>query len=100
MAMIIASLSQMRMQTSQQKAAHDHGLRRKKCMTMTTSPSTGLSIYCQSCTAWVGWAKVNQKAQPNFMEMYNDGRCSHYNPDQHPFHFPEEEASFSEGGCV
>ena len=62
-------------------------------MTLTTTPSTGqeliwglfvkkkgLSIYCQSCKAWVGWAKVNQKAQPNFMEMDNDGRCSHYSP--------------------
>ena len=79
-------------------------------MSMTTTPSfpqkrdifqkKGLSIYCQSCKAWVGWAKVNKKAQPNFMEMDNDGRCSHYNPDQHPFPFPKEEASFSEGGCV
>ena len=60
----------------------------------------GLSIYCQSCKAWVGWAKVNQKAQPNFMEMDNDGRCSHNNPDHHPFPFPEEEESFSGEGCV
>ena len=60
----------------------------------------GLSIYCQSCKAWVGWAKAKQKAQPNFMEMDNDGRCSHYNPDHHPFPFPEEEGSFTEEKCV
>ena len=29
----------------------------------------GQSIYCQGCKAWVGWAKVNQMAQPSFMEM-------------------------------
>ena len=82
-------------------------------MTLTTTPSTGqeliwglfvkkkgLSIYCQSCKAWVGWAKANQKAQSNFMDMDNDGRCSHYNPDHKPFPFPEEEASISEEGCV
>ena len=57
---------------------------------MTTIPSVSQSIYCQNCKAWVGWAKVNQKAQPNFMEMDNDGQCAHYNS----FPFPEEEESF------
>ena len=79
-------------------------------MTMTTTPffsqkrdtfqKKGLSIYCQSCKAWVRWAKANQKAQPNFMEMDNDGQCAHYNPGSkrthHPVPFPEEEESFSE----
>ena len=59
----------------------------------------GLSIYCQKCKAWVGWAKVNQKSQPSFMEVDNDGQCAHYNPGirrtHHPFPFPEEEAIFS-----
>ena len=77
-------------------------------MTMTTTPSLsqrrttlqkkGLSIYCQNCKAWVGWAKVNQKSQPSFMEMDNDGQCAHYNSSirrtHHPFPFPEEEESF------
>ena len=31
----------------------------------------GSSIYCQSCKAWVGWAKVNQKAQP---QLHGDGQ--------------------------
>ena len=57
---------------------------------MTTIPSISQSIYCQNCKAWVGWAKVNQKAQPSFMEMDNDGQCAHYNS----FPFPEEEESF------
>ena len=50
----------------------------------------GSSIYCQNYKAWVGWAKVNQKSQPSFMEMDNDGQCAHYKP----FPFPEEEESF------
>ena len=79
-------------------------------MTMTTTPSLfpkdvnvqekGLSIYCQNCKAWVGWAKVNQKSQPSFMEMDNDGQCAHYNLSirraHHPIPFPEEEESFPE----
>ena len=56
----------------------------------TTFQTKGLSIYCQNCKAWVGWARANQKSQPSFMEMNNDGQCAHYNP----FPFPEEEESF------
>ena len=42
----------------------------------------GLSIYCQSCKAWVGWAKVNQKAHPSFMEM-DRGPVSPLQPGHH-----------------
>ena len=79
-------------------------------MTMTTTlffpqkrdtfQKKGLSIYCQNYKAWVGWAKVNQKSQPSFMEMDNDGQCAHYNLSirraHHPIPFPEEEESFPE----
>ena len=79
-------------------------------MTMTTTPSLsqrrkpfqnkGLSIYCHNCKDWVGWAKVNQKSQPSFMEMDNDGQCAHYNLSirrtHHPIPFPKEEESFPE----
>ena len=106
---IIPSISQKRRRASQRNIVYGHDHHPFPFQKRRTNQELiwglfvkkkGLSIYCQSCKAWVGWAKVNQKAQPNFMEMDNDGRCSHYNPDQHPFPFPEEEASFSEGGCV
>ena len=65
-----------------------------------TCQKKGLSIYCQNYKAWVGWAKVNQKSEPSFIKMDNDGQCAHYNPGirrtDHPFPFPEEEAIFSE----
>ena len=85
----IPSISQKRWRAFQRKAVYDHDHHpfpfQKKRIGQELSwglfaKKKGLSIYCQSCKAWVGWAKVNQKAQPNFMEMDNDGRCPPLQP--------------------
>ena len=64
----------------------------------------GLSIYCQSCKAWAGWANVNQTAQPSFMEMDNNGQCAHYNSSirrtHHPFPSQKKRRTSKEEGSV
>ena len=106
---IIPSISQKRRRASQTEAVYDHDHHPFPFQKRRTSQELirgffvtkqGLSIYCQSCKACVGWAKVNQKSQPSFMEMDSDGQCARYNPGSrrthHPFPFPEEEESFPE----
>ena len=105
----IPSISQKRWRAFQRKAACDHDHHPFTCQKRRTGQELigglfvkkkSLSIYCQSCKAWVGLAKVSKMAWPNFEEMDNDGQCSHYSLDHHPFPSPEQEESFSGEGCV
>ena len=71
------SPSQNKRRGSKKKALYDHDHHPFPFPKDDNFQKKGLSIYCQNCKAWVGWAKVNQKSQPSFMEMDNDSQCAH-----------------------
>ena len=69
-------------------------LRRRICMTMTTSPREGELFKRSLCTTMTTTSSLSQRRRRSFQKN------ALYDHDPMPSPFPEEEESFSEEGSV